>query len=137
MPVRRPCVQTALTPNDVAKGIVNENELDLIAGHVMSYKRLGIPWTEYRKKVPAKLLSKYGKLLSECRRIGYYCTGVYINDNDKHVLKFSQAYDLINPKLKHSGMETLCSRCERICKNKDENGVFKNDYIPCWKESEE
>lgn len=100
--------------------------------HLHTFRRLGISWSDYRKKVPSTLLIRWGNAMAECRRIGYYNPEGVMN-GDKWDIQWYQARDMVNTHQETRAMETLCSRCEKRCRQKDDKGVHKEGYTPCWK----
>ena len=102
------------------------SDLELITKHLANYRKAGVGWDEYRKKIPDDLLAKWKEAAEECRKHGYlfaYSTGEKI------------IWHTIVADPKNADPCTVCIKTyqEGLCKGKEVKLNNRIDFIPCWR----
>lgn len=101
-------------------------ELSLIIKHLANYRKSGVGWDEYRKKIPDNLLEKWKEAAEECRRHGYlfaYSTGEKI------------IWHTIVADPKNADPCSVCVKTyqDGSCNGKEVKNGNRVDFVPCWR----
>jgi hypothetical protein len=81
----KPIIKTHDTPEEILVRNMNDSEIEAFRSHLLTFKRSGLGWGEYRKKVKADLLPKIQRALTELRIKGFYCD--YADDKKIYFLQ--------------------------------------------------
>jgi hypothetical protein len=122
---KTPLVIATIYPDDILNYHMGVDTSAIIK-HLASYRKSGVGWDEYRKKIPDDLLNKFRKVINDCRRQGFIAPrteGEKIN------------WLCIVGDSKYADPCSVCPKTtyNNTCQGIEEIKEDKKIFTPCWK----